>query len=136
MRTTRCTLESCNKEHKGLGYCTGHLQRYKKYGDPLEDKPLTPAYIPYVDANGYVVVKKNNQHIKIHREIMEEFLGRKLLPGENVHHINGDRTDNRIENLELWSTSQPSGQRIEDKVKWALEILETYKDIIETIRTV
>jgi len=57
---------------------------------------------------------------------MEEYLCRKLEKDENVHHINGVRTDNRIENLELWNTSQPSGQRIADKVKWAKEILERY----------
>lgn len=37
--------------------------------------------------------------------------------------------DNRIENLELWSTSQPYGQRVEDKVKWAWEIINTYSTI-------
>ena len=38
----------------------------------------------------------------------------------------GDKLDNRIENLELWSTSQPRGQRVADKVAWAREILDTY----------
>jgi hypothetical protein len=57
---------------------------------------------------------------------MEDYLGRKLLPEETVHHINGDGTDNRIKNLELWSSSHPCGQRVEDKLTWAKEIIELY----------
>ena len=57
---------------------------------------------------------------------MEDYLGRPLLPEENVHHINGVRHDNRIENLELWNTVQPSGQRVEDKLAWAWHIIELY----------
>jgi HNH endonuclease len=57
---------------------------------------------------------------------MERELGRELYRGENVHHRNGNRADNRPENLELWVTFQPSGQRPADLVAYAKEILARY----------
>jgi hypothetical protein len=58
---------------------------------------------------------------------MEQHLGRPLEAHENVHHVNGVRDDNHLENLELWSVSQPAGQRVADKVSWAREILALYE---------
>jgi hypothetical protein len=57
---------------------------------------------------------------------MTKLLGRPLLSTENVHHKNGDRLDNRPENLELWDRKQPPGQRLEDKIKFYTEFLTTH----------
>lgn len=89
----------------------------------------------YVNHDGYVVLTSQwdspnhtrRGHILEHVKVMADALGRPLIPGENVHHINGVRDDNRPENLELWSTSQPSGQRVEDKIVWAKELLALYQ---------
>jgi hypothetical protein len=124
-----CSVEGCEKRVQARSLCLMHYRRWSLYGDPLITK-VDPEHrginnYKYVVAYGH----PNANHIgKImeHRLVMSQMIGRPLEPNENVHHKNGNRSDNRPENLELWNTSQPAGQRPADKVEYAIMILGLY----------
>lgn len=80
-----------------------------------------------VTKDGYVAQMVHGRAVAQHRVIMEQHLGRALAPGETIHHKNGVRTDNRIENLELWAGNHRRGQRVADMVAWAKETLQRYE---------
>jgi HNH endonuclease len=96
-------------------------------GRPGVKRTLKPTK-GYVNNNGYKVIRNGEgKWILEHRYVMEQTLGRTLCPDERVHHKDGNRVNNASQNLELWLHSQPSGQRVEDLVVWAKEIISRYQ---------
>ncbi|HEV2225088.1 MAG TPA: HNH endonuclease signature motif containing protein [Candidatus Acidoferrales bacterium] len=103
----------------------------------------------HVKSNGYVWLSipanisgdGKKREVMEHRWVMEQTIGRPLEPGETVHHKDGDRANNTIENLALFVSNHGPGQEVVDIVAWCVKMLTRYRPFItpedaEAIRSI
>lgn len=123
-----CDSPECNNIswsfNRNSRYCSpGCYPRLLGANSPIWNGGKTKNMQGYtlVRSVGHPRATRAGHYILEHQIVMEKHLGRYLLPHENVHHKNGLRSDNRIENLELWNRPQIPGQRAIDLLMWCVD---------------
>lgn len=137
----RCKVEGCDQTSVTRGMCPGHYQRYRRGLDV--DVLLGKRNIgkPQRMDLGYIIFSDRDHHqasksgvVLVHRAVMSEILGRPLTRQETVHHKDGNRANNDPSNLELFTSNHPSGQRVEELVEWAEQIIAKYGAYVKALK--
>lgn len=96
---TTCTVKGCGLKHHAHSYCAKHATRFVRYGDPLVCSNYNRGSGRCVTKVGYVLVYEDGKWEYEHRQVVEKSLGKKLGTREVIHHIDGDKANNKLSNL-------------------------------------
>lgn len=121
---TICSEKGCDRHVASCGMCRLHWGRRDRRRRGI--KKRIEFFLPRKLKSGYIHEFYDGRWQMQHRLIMEKDLDRKLCRDETIHHKNGIRDDNRISNLELWSSRHPAGQKVSDLLAFARSIIALY----------
>jgi hypothetical protein len=133
-----CSFEGCTRKVEARDLCAAHVEQLRRgvslkpivrsrpnaYGGNGEGWVTRAGYKAYQLPDHPAATKAG--YVLEHRMIVSDHLGRPLLSTETVHHRNGDRLDNRLENLELRTGRHGKGQAVDDLVTDAVSVLKRY----------
>ena len=91
----QCSVAGCKRDHRAAGFCEMHYRRQLRHGSI--DATRRERGTGTINSHGYIVAGVAKQGA--HRAVAERAIGGPLPPSAEVHHINGDRTDNSPSNL-------------------------------------
>src|SRR5882672_9646293 len=95
MRT--CTVPNCDRKHLSGGYCELHYRRMRRHG--TTDNMRRENGTGWMDSRGYINFKIDGISKGEHVLIVEKVLGKKLPEEAEVHHVDGNKSNNDPKNL-------------------------------------
>lgn len=104
-----CKVDGCEKVigiKRRSSMCSMHRTRWQRRKTLEPSQKALNRFKPVKNVTGYVRVNKGNGRVLEHVWMVEQHIGRKLTSDECVHHINGVKHDNRLENLQLMTKSE------------------------------
>jgi len=128
----KCSVPGCNRKHKANGYCEAHNQQFKKYSRITSQEIVGRNGKSYAGSKGssYILIMKKDHpmankrgYVRRSHLAWEKHTGHIVTPPEVIHHKNGNKHDDRCENLELFSCDEEH-QRKRHRLKGVFGVIK------------
>lgn len=129
-----CSVSECPQRSRARGLCWSHYNALRCHGDATRTpRPIAPRGAGTLK-NGYRQISVGDgRRVLEHRYIIECAIGRRLGSNEVVHHRNGNRLDNRPENLELMPPSEHTRRHVHERHPWNTETVKRCPDCLRLL---